>query len=302
MEIRQLATFLKTASVLSFTRAAADLNYAQSSVTGQIKALEADLGVALFDRLGGRIQLTDAGRRLVPYAEQLLALADEARADVGGAVEPAGSLVVGTMESLTSYRMPPLLELFQHRYPKVELALRPSICAETLQGLRQGTYDLGFLMEQATEHEGVEVAVLGREPLALVAAPGHELAGVAGVETGWLERQTVLATEVGCAYREGLRAALGEGAGTFREYGTIEAIKRGVAAGLGIALLPAVTVAEEIATGRLARLDWEPPFTLYTQLAWRRGKRLTREQRLFVDEAVRLVAEEATAVVPLSAP
>src|SRR5687768_17710567 len=109
MELRLLATFEKVADVLSFTRAAADLGYAQSSVTSQIRALESSLGVDLFERLGSRIRLTEAGERLLPYARRMIDLAEEAQAAVTGADEPAGTITVGTMESLTSYRLPPLL-------------------------------------------------------------------------------------------------------------------------------------------------------------------------------------------------
>ncbi|MFD5793696.1 LysR family transcriptional regulator [Streptomyces diastatochromogenes] len=292
MELRLLVTFEKVATVLSFTRAAAELSYAQSSVTSQIRALESDLGVELFDRLGGRIRLTEAGERLLPYARQIIELTEEARAAVTGAEEPSGTLTVGTMESLTSYRLPPLLEYFHHRHPKVRLALRTTIGDETRQALRQGTYDVGFLMEEETEHPGLQSAVLAVEPLALVAAPGHPLAGAA-VATADLTGQALLATEPGCAYRDLFERELTALKPVeFMEFGTIEATKRAAAAGLGIALLPEVTVAAELATGSLVRLAWEPPFTLRTQLAWRSGKRLPAHARLFVEQARKLVAEQ----------
>jgi len=294
MELRLLVTFEKVATVLSFTQAAAELKYAQSSVTSQVRALESSLGVELFDRLGSRIRLTEAGERLLPYARQIIELNEEARAAVTGTEEPAGSLVVGTMESLTSYRLPPLLEFFHHRYPRVRLSLRTTIGDETRQALRQGTYDLGFLMEEATEHPGLESVVLCEEPLALVAAPRHALAG-REFGTADLVRQSLLATEPGCAYRDLFERELessGEPAG-FMEFGTIEATKRAAAAGLGVSLLPEVTVAAELAEGSLVRLGWEPPFTLRTQLAWRAGKRLPAHVRLFLEQARKLVSEAA---------
>ncbi|MET7696977.1 LysR family transcriptional regulator [Streptomyces sp. NPDC005485] len=292
MELRLLVTFEKVASVLSFTQAAAELKYAQSSVTSQIRALESSLGAELFDRLGSRIRLTEAGERLLPYARQIIELNEEARAAVTGTEELAGTLTVGTMESLTSYRLPPLLELFHHRYPGVRLSMRPTLGDETRQALRQGTYDVGFLMEAETEHPGLEVAVLAVEPLALVAAPGHRLAGKpAG--TADLVREPLLATEPGCAYRDLFERELNSPAPVqFMEFGTIEATKRAAAAGLGIALLPEVTVAAELAEGTLQQLLWEPPFTLVTQLAWRSGKRLPAHVRLFVEQARRLVSEQ----------
>lgn len=302
MEFRHLVTFQKVATLLSFTRAAEELSYAQSSVTTQIRALEASLEVELFDRLGGRIRLTAAGEKLLGYADQILALAEEARVDVSGDGGPAGTLVIGTMESITSYRMPPLLELFHHRYPRIQLALRPSLCAETCHALRQGTFDIGFLMERETEQQGLETRVLAEEPLVLVAAPGHPLAERTDLSLADLRKTPILATETGCAYRdlfeEELRVPEGLGGAepepvSFLEFGTIEAIKRGVASGLGIALLPAVTVSGELARGEIVALPWKAPFSVYTQLAWRSGRRLSRELKLFVDQTVRLLKEES---------
>ncbi|QTD99066.1 LysR family transcriptional regulator [Streptomyces cyanogenus] len=300
MELRHLVTFQKVASLLSFTRAAQELGYAQSSVTTQIRGLESSLGVELFDRLGGRIRLTPAGERLLEYAEQILTLVEAARADVAGGDGPSGTLVIGTMESITSYRMPPLLEFFHHRYPKVQLALRPSLCAETRHALRQGGFDIGFLLEQETRHPGLETVVLAEEPLVLVAAPGHPLAGRRELSPVDLAAVSVLAAEAGCAYRDLFEAELRtvRGGAPFLEFGTIEAIKKGVASGLGISLLPVVTVAAELEKGEMTALPWDAPFSVYTQLAWRGGRRLSRELRLFIDQAKRLMREDA----PLHAP
>ncbi|MEU6768890.1 LysR family transcriptional regulator [Streptomyces sp. NPDC046853] len=298
MELRLLVTFEKVASVLSFTQAAAELKYAQSSVTSQIRALESSLGTELFDRLGSRIRLTESGERLLPYARQIIELTDEARAAVVGADEPAGAIAVGTMESLTSYRLPPLLELFHHRYPGVQLSLRPTLGDETRQALRQGTYDVGFLMERETEHAGLETEVLAEEPLVLVCAPTHPLTvhGADSLATGDLAAVQLVGTEPGCPYRDLFEDELRTRNGApppFMEFGTIEATKRGVAGGLGVALLPRMAVREELASGVLVALPWEPPFVLHTQLAWRAGKRLPAHVRLFIEQSVRLVREQA---------
>ncbi|MBC9727813.1 LysR family transcriptional regulator [Streptomyces sp. TRM68367] len=299
MELRLLVTFEKVATLLSFTRAAAELKYAQSSVTSQVRALESSLGAELFDRLGSRIRLTEAGERLLPYARRIIELNEEARAAVAGAEEPAGSLTVGTMESLTSYRLPPLLELFHHRYPKIRLSMRPTLGDETRQALRDGTYDVGFLMEPMAEHPGLETAVLIPEPLVLVAAPRHPLAsGRPTLTTEDLAAAQLVGTEPGCPYRDLFEAELKGVHGQsppFMEFGTIEATKRGVAGGLGVALLPRMAVRTELASGELAELDWKPPFQLHTQLAWREGKRLPRHLRLFIDETLRVMREQASA-------
>ncbi|WP_333773399.1 LysR family transcriptional regulator [Streptomyces sp. IBSBF 3136] len=295
MDIRQLRTFHRVAALGSFTRAAAELNYAQSSVTAQIQSLEVSLGGELFERFGGKVKLTPAGTRLLPYAGQMLALADEARGAASPDAQPEGVLTIGTMESITSYRMPPVLEFFHHRYPRLQIALRPSLCAETLHSLRQGLFDAGFLMEAETQHSGVHSEVLGVERLVVVASPGHRLAGASKVETDDLRQETVLAPEAGCAYRELLEAELNEGTGEpvpFLEFGNIEAIKRGVGAGLGISLLPWMAVGQELSAGTLVPLAWEPPFELFTQLAWRKGAQLSRERRVFVEQVIDCLSRE----------
>ncbi|GHB05287.1 LysR family transcriptional regulator [Streptomyces termitum] len=290
MELRLLATFEKVAEVLSFTRAAAELGYAQSSVTAQVRALETSLGAELFDRLGGHIRLTPAGERLLPYARRMAELAGEAREAVT-AGEAAGTISVATMESLSTYRLPPLLEYVHHRHPGIRLSLRPTLGDAAREALRRGTYDLGFLMEAETSYEGLETEVLGPEPLVLVAAPGHPLAARTALTTADLAGTALVGTEPGCAYRDLFEAELAPWRPGFLEFGTVEASKRAVASGLGIVLLPRVAVREELAAGTLAALDWEPPFTLFTQLAWRRGKRLPAHVRLFVEQARRLARE-----------
>ena len=100
MDIRQLETFVAVASHLNFTRAAEELNLAQSSVSAQIRVLEQDLGVKLFDRLGRRVLLTDAGERLYGYARRMGEMTRESRAELKGEEDVEGSLRVRVPESL----------------------------------------------------------------------------------------------------------------------------------------------------------------------------------------------------------
>ncbi|WP_406303816.1 LysR family transcriptional regulator [Streptomyces sp. NBC_00885] len=296
MDIRQLTTFQMAATLLSFSRAAAELNYAQSSVTGQIRGLENSLGVELFERLSGRsVRLTQAGQRFLPYAEQLLHLADEARNATKGGTEPSGRLLVGTMESIATYHMPPLLEFFHHRYPGLQVVLRPGAGAETVQALRQGSLDLGLLTDVETGHAGTDGVVLRSEPVVAVAAPGHAPAGRRLVTADQLRDVRVLAPEAGPGYRRLLERELwgGRGPTPLLESGTVESAKRWAASGLGIALLPAVAVEEGIDEGTLVPLAWWPPCEVHTQLVWRRGTRLTREMRLFIDKVSEFMAEES---------
>src|SRR3712207_8768999 len=130
VELRQVDTFRAVAEELSFSRAASRLGYVQSSVSAQVSALERELGVPLFDRLGRRISLTDAGEVMFAHSGKLLALAErtrEAVVDAGvGSGEVTGSLTVSSPETLLTYRLPKLLALFHERHPKARLSVRPS--------------------------------------------------------------------------------------------------------------------------------------------------------------------------------
>jgi DNA-binding transcriptional LysR family regulator len=296
VDLRQLETFRKVAQLRSVTRAASELRYAQSTVTAQIKGLESEFNVSLFKRGGRGVQLTPAGEQLLPYADRILELVEEAHRNLRREPEPSGTLVIGTMESITSYRLPPLLELFHYRYPKLRLSLRPTACAETLTALRQGIFDVGFLMDDVQDHPGLATIVLCEEQLTLVSAPDHPLAGERHITIDDLRDTNIVATEPGCSYRDKFTRLLsGDNPESLAvlEFGTIEAIKRSVEARLGIALLPKVTVRAELAAGTLVALPWHAPFRVYTQLAWNDSKRVPPEVELFVSEATRVVREAA---------
>ena len=286
MELRQLATFREVASALSFTRAAETLDYAQSSVSSQIQELEMELGTPLFERLGKRILLSDAGRRLQPYAERMLQLADEARAAVPSAEEPAGPLTIVTPESLCIHRLPPVLAQFRDRYPRVQVIFRPTDGSDIRRALNEGRADMGFSYGEPQSLPDLITEPLVREPLALFAHPTHPLTRKTQVHTRMLHGETLLLTEVGCVYRERFErvlAAAGAHPANTVEFSSIEAIKQCVIAGMGLSLLPEVTVRDELARGRLAALPWtEPDFGLVTVMAWHRDKWLSPALRAFI--------------------
>jgi DNA-binding transcriptional LysR family regulator len=286
MELRQLATFQAVASTLSFTRAAEALDYAQSSVTAQIQSLEAELGVPLFERLGKRIVLTAAGQRLRAYAEQMLRLADEARVAVQDGDEPAGVLTIGAPESLCVYRLTQVLSRYHVRFPRVQVVFHPGMCAELQRALHEGKLDLAFLLEPPLPSGALVVEPLIAEPMLLLAHPDHHLARAPRVEPRMLDGEGMLLTEAGCSYRVPFERSLAQAAArpaTVTEFGSIEAIKQCVMAGMGLAFLPAITVAAELAQRRLVALPWtDDDYGLVTQMAWHRDKRLSPALRAFM--------------------
>ncbi|MFZ5823427.1 MAG: LysR family transcriptional regulator [Bacillota bacterium] len=287
MELRQLQTFRAVAQSLSFTRAAEALSYAQSSVTGQIQALEEELGVRLFERLGKRITLTPPGEQLLWYTERLLKLADEAREAVARHDgEPSGPLLIGSPESLATYRLPPILQRFRQRYPQVQVTLRPGVCSDLMRQLSEGLLDLVFILQEPVQPPHLTVYPLRREPLQALAHPEHPLAARCGIDLADLQGESLLVTEQGCAYRELIEQEMERRSvrpASSLEFGSIEAIKQCIAADMGLAVLPAMTAEHEVQEGRLAALPWQGPgYEVVTQVAHHKDKWISPAMRAFL--------------------
>lgn len=289
MEIRHLKTFLAVAKLLSFNKAAESLHYAQSSISAQIQALETDLGVQLFDRLGRRILLTEAGERLIPYAERIIDLADETRTEIGTPGEPEGSLAIRIPESLGIYRLPPVIHEFSSRFPQVRLNL--TTCAhEGLQkDLSKGVTDLAFLLAESFQAADLVAEAVAFESLVLVASPSHRLAKERLVRTRDLGGDTLLLNKVDCSYRRLFERILEEAGVSVKPSGvfhSVEALKRCVIEGTGITILPEVSVAEDIERGKLISLAWEEgKLEVAVLMIYSKGRWLSPTLRAFMEIA-----------------
>lgn len=288
MELRQLTTFRMVATMLSFSRAAVTLNYVQSSVTTQIQVLEEELGVRLFDRLGKRVALTDAGRRLLQYTEKILDLVDEARSAVVNEGVPGGTLTITAPETLCSYRLPSLLRQFRARFPQVQLIFRLSTFVDPWRSTTEGSADIAFAIDEPIYSNTLVTEVLIPEPLLILAPHDHRLSQRPYIDPLEMDRETFLLTEQG-SYRNLLERALNEVGvhlATNLDFSSVEAIKQCTMAGMGISFLPAVTVAAEIAQGRLSVLNWEGhSFQVFTQVMWHKEKWMSPAMSAFLDMA-----------------
>ncbi len=295
VEIRHLKAFLAVARLLSFSRAADRLHYAQSSISAQILALEEELGVRLFDRLGRRILLTQAGEQLVSYAERITDLADETRVEIGGGAQPEGSLTIRVPESLGVYRLASVVYEFSSLFPGICLNL--ITCAhETLQKeLRNGAIDLAFLLAESFQGTELAIEALGAEHLLLVAAPGNPLARKKLVRTRDLAKETLLLSKVDCSYRrlfERILAEEGIPLEATRTFHSVQFLKRCVTAGSGITILPEVTVAEDVERGELARLRWEEDdLEISVLMIWCKARWVSPALRAFIEITRRTLAQ-----------
>ena len=280
MELRQLQTFRVIAQTLSFTRAADTLNYAQSSVSSQIQELEAEFGALLFERLGRKVVLTDAGKRLLQYAEKILTLTEEARTVVANQEEPAGTLTITAPETLCTYRLPAVLDQFRRQFRRVELIFRPYDRYNSWERqLTEGIADAALILSEPIQTTQVILEPLVHEQIFVLASPEHALLQRSNVTLADLANETLLLTEAGCGYRllfERTLHNLGIRPGMILEFHSVEAIKQCAMSGLGVAVLPEVAVRAEIDDGRLAVLYCtDQPFTMLTSLAWHKDKWLS---------------------------
>jgi DNA-binding transcriptional LysR family regulator len=301
MELRQVETFRAVAEELSFSRAAAKLGYVQSSVSAQVGTLERELGVPLFDRLGRRIALTDAGEVMFAHSGKLLTFAEQTReavVDAGvGSGEVTGSLTVSAPETLLTYRLPKLLAIFHERYPKVRLSVRPSaigrLVGSARKGVEEGRVDVAFVLDEplgVRERPAyLAVETLVAENVSVIAPTSHALASSSAVVPHDLRGETVLlpeAPESGCAYRGQFERQLGS-AGVVppekMEFQSIEAVKQCVAAGIGVSVLPSVAVSAELKAGTLAALQWGEPFEVLTQMSWHEDRWKSPALRAFLE-------------------
>ncbi|MGG2055237.1 LysR family transcriptional regulator [Lysinibacillus pakistanensis] len=276
MDLKQLQTFLTAAETLSFTQTAQLLDYAQSSITAQIKSLEEELGVILFERLGKRVTLTDEGKRLQQYAQKMLELNSEMKKAVSNE-QAQVVLKIGAQESQCVYRLPSILQQYQKAYPQVKIIFKPVHTTEVAKDLLQsGNLDVAFISDAYKETPMLYRERLIQEQIIFVSAPTSIKSHTLSAQQ--LSAETMLLTENGCSYRNQLEAQLQqEGLLPLQmiEFASIEAIKQCVMAGLGITFLPKMVVEKELEDGQLIEL--QSSFNIkpiYTDIAWHKDKHI----------------------------
>jgi len=296
MEMRQLKAFATVARSLSFSRAAEELDYAQSSVSSQIQLLEQELGTAVFERLGRKIALTDGGARLLVYAEQILKLAAEAKVAVSGSALPKGTLSIGAPESLCVSRLPALVQEYRRRYPEVEIILKMGCCLDFPRWLLNNVIDVAFCIDREIASPMLVCETLVRERMVVTAAAGHPITQKAPLWPPDLQGEPLILTESDCTYRAVLDRILADAGiqpGSVLEFGSIEAIKKLVVRGLGTTLLPYVVLEEELAAGQLVDLGWEgPDFRIATQLVHHKDKWISPPLRALLDLAREMIGPD----------
>ncbi len=296
MELRNLKTFRTVATLLSFNQAAEVLNYAQSTVSSQIKALEDELAVRLFDRLGKRIVLTPAGVMLSQYAQKMLDIEAETLSEVRNQVFPHGSLSIRVPQTIGLHFMPAILSRFQVRFPGVGCRFHRCAFHALEHELQTGVTDLAFLFAESARSACLTVEPLRFEPLILVTNPKNPLVSKEIVTPEDLRDHPIFLPGEDCGYRMVFEAILAEHGVEPRivlDFNSIEMMRECLKVCTGVAVMPEVAVKRELHQSELTALRW-------SEQGMETAILMIRHKDRWISPALRAFMETATEVIGAS--
>jgi DNA-binding transcriptional LysR family regulator len=257
MELHQLRGFYEISRERSFTRAAGKLFLTQPAISLQIKALEEELGEILFERQRG-LRLTSAGEVLYRHAQEVFWRLERVREEISGVRQVLqGRLAIATSDTICSYMLPSVLGTFRIKHPQVEIDIRNKISSEVGRLVLENEVDFG-LATLPLKPRGLKAEVLWQRRDLLICPPGHPLAGRKWVRLATLSAYPMLGLERGSVSRRLLEQdfrAAGVEWPDGMNLGSIDVMKRLVAVGLGVAVVPQMAVRQEVAAGDLAAVE-----------------------------------------------
>lgn len=261
--------FLEVARLGSVSRAAEALFITQPTLTARLHALEHELGVKLFVRTPRGMRLTDAGRAWVPYAERAMrALIEGQDALEQVMTASAGHLMLAAAPAVSTYLLPELLERFVAMHPRVEVSVRTGHSEDLVELVLRDEVQIG--LGRMIQHPDLELRPFHREELVLVCSPDHAFVKKRSVTMAEVTNEKVIMFDRTSSYYEITHiafAAAGTRLRRYMELDSIEAAKKMVERGLGVALLPATAVVHEIAARELSRVKVRDAPPMYNSIA-----------------------------------
>jgi DNA-binding transcriptional LysR family regulator len=257
IEIIKIETFLSAAETLNFSDTAKQLHISQPAVSHQIKTLEQELGVTLFDRRSGRLRLTDAGRILLPWARRLLHDMSNMQAMMASLEEEVlGNLCIVCSTTAGKYILPQLAARFLHRYPGIQVSIPACASEQVALNLLEGNAHLGVLSREIDDPK-LEVQEFFHDRITLVVPAGHRWAFRRSIEPSELLEEPIIIRESSSGTRRVVLEELAkhdislEDLNIFMELGNAEAIVRTVAAGYGVGFVSTLASACPLERGNV---------------------------------------------------
>lgn len=298
MEYRNLVTFLRVAELQNFTKAANELGYAQSTVTFHIKTLEDELGVVLFDRIGRKVTLTDAGEYLVQYANELLKIQHEIDQLKNKSNEITGKLRVGVTESMLSAFMTDVIANFNLDYPTVDVEVTTNSSENMMEFLRSNDLDLAVVMGTRIVDPDFERVLIYPTNVSFVVKSDSPLAKKKHLTFAEAASNPLILPEKQSLYRQAAEEAAAEYDCILRpaiQINNTSAILRLVERGLGVSFLPEFLTRKEAEKGEISILDLEGQIRqkYFIQVLYHNKKWITPQMRRFI-EVLRPVLENVS--------
>lgn len=285
MELREIVTFLEVARQNSFSKAARQLGYSQAAVTIQIKQLEQELGVLLFDRIGKQTTLTYQGSVFYDYAAEVVRGLAQAKVAVAGSQELAGVLRIGAVESICTSVFPELLQKYHRNYPKVHISIVTDTPENLMQKIYKNEVDFVYLTEERICDNKLVKALEKAEEVCFVASSRHPLMKRDKVKLADVIKEPFILTEKDVSYRyilDQYLAAEGLEIIPFLEIGNTDYIVRQLVKNEGISFLPVFAVRAEMEKGNVGILDVEDfHMSIWVQIIHHKDKWVTREMEAF---------------------
>lgn len=285
MDFDQLRSFVEVARLKNFSRAAGKLGLTQPAISTQIRQLEEDFGVRLFDRIGKRVFLTQPGILLLEQAEKMLNVQKEAFEALRDLTPNPAGLTLGATEASCLYLLPTVFAAFKKEHPRVKITIYRDFTTKILKKLREDSVDLGFVSLPVDIRE-IATIPLFREPIEVAVAVTHPLASQSSVTLEeiarypWIfpraSRTRQLIDELFRSIRVPVRVTM--------ELSGVETIKRFISIGLGISLLSRSYAAAEVKAGALKLIPLaEPRLERQLGLAYRTDRYLSRSAQAFIE-------------------
>jgi len=287
MELRNIVTFLRIAELQSFTKAAKDLGYNQSTVTVQIQQLESELNIRLFDRIGKNIGLTEKGKEFFEYANELVAIAEKAKKISVKDSKPMGKLRVGMLESIAMSVFPEILYKFHKMYPEVETVVKADATFPLFEMLNHNELDMLFIFDKKYHNQEWIRSFEKEYDVVFVASKDNSIAQKKNVSVDELLNQPFMLTEKDVSYRapfDEFLSSLDKRVDPFLEIGNTETIISFLKKDMGISLLPRYTVEKSIEENELSVIDMnECPIKMYMQVIYHKNKWKTPQMQALED-------------------
>ena len=296
MDFDQLETFLEVARHCSFSRAAEKRFRTQPAISSQIRALEEEVGARLFDRSGGKVAVTAAGKVFQQYAEETVAAR---RAIVSALAEmervPRGEIVVGANEATCLHILPEVFAHFKKLYPSVGVNISRLERGKILESVIDNSVDFG-VVSIPVDDKRLTVVNIHRDELVVIAPPGHPLSSMKAVSPAEVVRFPLLLPKIGRT-RDSIETLFHERnlkPKISMELDSSELLKRFVAADVGVGFISRSSVLEDVKAGVLAAIPLaELSIRRDMALVFRKDKALSRAALAFIEIAVKIKSSDA---------